>query len=335
MPRTFPLLLGLALWSPLALAFPPCPGSGVVVLPVSEVRPSSAAPAWATFHYAFHGHAGVTGALDAGAHLIAGKCREDDVLPVPEQNASDGHVGIPGRFAPSAGFGVVYLPDAEALQAARGTVEHTLRFSLSAEAALPIGEWVDVAQLQFAPSGAAAGPVAAVYRLRHRRHALGGTLQVIEHHATPSQTRPPLVDRIVAEVSTLPGVRTQVALRWRQAFHAESADPCGPGVVPACETFPVEPPPTLLSVMRPGTAALAVPATTEAAVAASSVPVSLFVPRVTLDVLGPGDQRLYHAQLDGLRAELALMGLLDYSVSKAMPQVDRIGAMRLEARRLP
>ena len=330
--RTLPLLLGLALWSPLAFAFPPCPGSGVVVLPVGEARPPSTAPAWATFHYAFHGHASVTDALDAGAHLIAGKCREDDVLPVPVEHTSDGHVGIPGRFAPSAGFGVVYLPDADALKAAGGTVEHTLRFSLSAEAVLPVGEWVDIAQLQFVPSGAGAGPVAAVYRLRHRRHALGGTLQVIEHHAAPAATRPPLVDRLVAEVATLPGVRTDVALRWRQAFHADPADPCGPHVVPACETLPVEPP-ALQSVMRSDTETSASP--TNADAVAYEEPVSFFVPRVTLDVLGPGDRRLHHAQLDGLHAELALMGLLDYSVSRAIPQVDRIGAMRLEARRLP
>lgn len=289
----------------------------------------SSSSGWATVRYALLGDSKVIAAIDAGEIINAGKCRDTDILPVPTGNSSSGQVGLQPEYPDSGGFGVLSLPPPEELVDAGGEVEYLLRFAPFPVAADVVaeGEWLDIVQLQFSSlHWATAGEPGAVYRMRYRRIAGGGSvLQVIEVRAPPYPSKAAVLEHVVAELPLSRTGATPVALRWRQyAFQvADAYDPCGGQWAGGCEGFPVEPPDPVetYAARATGVGAMDIESSLPAA--------GGFSTHAELQVLGPGDAVLFSTTLDAHWAELLLMGLIDYRVTKPSPAAATIGGLSL------
>lgn len=224
--RVLPLVL-LAVWSPMALAFPPCPIEPVDLDPFgpegAEGGVSTTAP-WFRGYYALVGDPAIVAAI-APAHREpkSGKCRDRDSLPVPADHWHSGNVGLSPSYAPRSGFGIVALPDI-------GTLHHdlklvyTLEFHVDNDPLASAGDWFDVAELRFHWQAETTKPgdeVSAVYRVR-KRQGKGGMPMIEIIEARPGQysigLQPPApVQRLVATLPMDVGKpNTRVLLRWGQ-----------------------------------------------------------------------------------------------------------------------
>ncbi len=228
MPRriVLPLLL-IAAWSPLALAFPPCPLEPVDLDPFGpEVVDGSlrTTASWFQGYYALVGDPEVV-ALIAPAHHAptTGKCRDRDALPVPADHSDPGSIGLSPSYAPRSGFGIVALPDLRTLRHDLKLV-YTLEFHVDNDPLAAIGDWFDVAELRFHWQAEATKPedeVSAVYRVRKRQDRVGTpTVEIIEVRSEQYGIglRPPApVQRTVAAFPMEAGKpNTRVLLRWGQ-----------------------------------------------------------------------------------------------------------------------
>lgn len=277
--RFFPLAL-LLLWSPAALAFPPCPTGPVELLPLDGAgRGSSTTEPWFQVGYAMVGNHDIIDGLRAVPDERS-KCR--DQLSVPQANASGGAIQLSPAYAPSAGFGVLALPELAVLANDRLHLQYRLDFKIDNAPLARTGDWIDVTQLEFAHDRKQAGKLSAVYRVRKiQRYKDLTTLQVIESRAddAPPGTKPALVDRVIAEVSLMgDSDKTAIALRWTQlAQTATDAEPVAPILMYSVDS--------VLEVLGPGK-----------------------------EAVGPADYVLYATSLPRQWADALSMGLLDYNV---------------------
>jgi hypothetical protein len=212
--RFFPLALLFA-WAPTALAFPPCPIAPVDLDPLGQR--SGTVEAWFQASYELFGNPNVIGQLK-NTNSPRSKCR--DRLPVPDTNASPGAILLTPSFAPLSGFGVISLPEMPAVAEDRLSLQYRLDFTVDNALLANTGDWIDVAQLEFAHDRKQAGSVSAVYRVRKIQYGKGpARLEVIESRMgiAPPNTEPHLPDRIVAEIPLEVATgKTAIALRWTQ-----------------------------------------------------------------------------------------------------------------------
>lgn len=226
-----PLLL-LAAWSPLALAFPPCPQQPVRLNGVSSIVPD---PAPNRFQAWFE-LIGDDAVLDALAPELrhhgglpgTGNCRDDEDIRLPGPNAAATPVGLPAALGPRAGYGLIALPD---LRTEPAGYSATWRYEFSVDdVSLPAPHnWVDVVALSFDRSRPAPGEVqpATVYRVRVLRPAAGPQLlQVIEVRGPRSVGlfEVGVYEQVVAAIPLNGGgSSTPVALRWTQTVRSVPA----------------------------------------------------------------------------------------------------------------
>lgn len=334
MRRVLPLLLSLALLPHAALAsYPPCPADDAPpeLQPIDGPKAEPGPRAWSVVRYAFAGDPNVVSVLSANPPGRL-KCDDNDILPISEPHDSDADAdwSVSAQFAPKSGFVVLSLPSREALRDAAAKVEHTLRFEVGAVQWLKAGEWLDIAELRFAPNTDTSGQElpSAVYRVRRHQGQSGGLLEVID--GTKLEAR----GRVLASIALPPDVSTPVALRWRQAVAPASHGFCSEGDVIGCETLSGDSSPMQRRLQNDRSAGTVDLATTKFG-ADGSRTLSRPVTNALLEVLGPGDTVLNSAKLDAHHAEFLLMGVLDYRVSKTMQQADWIGKARLGVRLLP
>lgn len=225
-------LLLLAAWSPLALAFPPCPREPVQITGSSSPPP---APVPERFR-AWFDLVGDSAVLDALAPDLrpphagrpgTGNCRGGEDIRLPGPHSAAANVGLPAALGPRAGFGLIALPD---LRTEPAGYAATWRYEFTVgDVPLPAPHnWVDVVALSFDWSGAAPGEglPATVYRVRVLRPAAGPQLlQVIEvsgdsdsgHHERAG------AEQVVAIVPLNVGSGAQLALRWSQVVRSVPA----------------------------------------------------------------------------------------------------------------
>jgi hypothetical protein len=225
----------IAAWSPAALAFPPCPLEPVDLGPlnpgpldlgdIGESGATSAATApWFRGVYALVGDPAIVHAIQPFNHRpTTGKCRDRDVLPVPENHSDTGSFGLSPSYAPRSGFGIVALPDMRKVEQ-NITVIYTLEFKVDNDPLASIGDWFDVAELRFqwqAGTHKSGKEVSAVYRVR-KRHGSNGTsmIEIIEARTSPMWIGPQPPDGTQRMVAAFPmedgKPSTRVLLRWGQ-----------------------------------------------------------------------------------------------------------------------
>jgi hypothetical protein len=212
--RFLPSLLILA-WAPVALAFPPCPGPELQLLPLGS--PAAATELWFQAEYVMSGNEDIIDQLKNPSHQRS-KCK--DRLPVPDANSSDGTIRLSPAYAALGGFGIISLPELPFVANDNLHLQYTLHFTVDNALFANTGDWIDLTQLAFAHDTEQINPLSAMYRVRKIQRGKGpATLEVIESRADigPPYTKPPLSDRIVA-VIPLTGEedRTAIALRWTQ-----------------------------------------------------------------------------------------------------------------------
>jgi hypothetical protein len=229
--RFFPLVLML-IWVPAALAYPPCkPGVTHLNLWAPGQTPPPGGPApWFNASYEIFGDPNIVSTLRAG------KCQ--DQMPVPGNHASTGALGLGASFLPMAA-GIVSLPVVPTIAVDGLNLQYTLNFNLYNEPLLNTGDWMDVAQLDFAPDRRPAATgwlVSSVYRIRKIQRKAGTMAQVIESRVDVSAnyaTKSVLVESVVAEIP-LTGASglTWITLRWTQhaqvPIEAEPSVPTAP-----------------------------------------------------------------------------------------------------------
>ena len=212
--RFLPLVLMFA-WAPAVLAFPPCPADDAQISPLGS--PPGATERWFQAEYVMWGNQGIIGAL---RNPLAPKSKCKDRVPVPQVNISSGAIELSPSFAPSAGFGIVSLPELPAVAMNHLRLQYRLDFMIDNAALARTGDWIDVAQLEFAHDRKQVGKLSGVYRVRKIQRGEGpATVEVIESHAPVggAYTKPPLVDRVVAVIPLVgDNDKTAIALRWTQ-----------------------------------------------------------------------------------------------------------------------
>ncbi len=212
--RFLPLVLMFA-WAPAALAFPPCPRAPIQQRPLSQsVSAFGDTPAW--FQVSFY----TQGAPYIVHELNVGKCR--DRIAVPASNASNGIIALNPGLSPINGYGTVTLPEFPTIAVNGLNIPYRLDFTVDNAPLLNAGDWMDVAELDFAPDrGLTTGgwPLSSVYRVRKLQRRSATIVQVIESRATDDTSKPgpEPVERVVAEIPlTGTGGATPIALRWTQ-----------------------------------------------------------------------------------------------------------------------
>jgi hypothetical protein len=226
-----PLLL-LAAWSPLALAFPPCPREPIRVDGISNPPP---VPAQHRFQ-AWFDLIGDGAVLDALAPELrqphgglpgTGNCRGGEDIRLPGPHTAMPTVGLPAALGPRAGYGLIALPDPRTEPAGYAA---TWRYAFTVDdVPLPSPHnWVDVVALSFDWSGAVPGEVqpATVYRVRVLRPAAGPQLlQVIEIRGARETGHYENLgsEQVVATIPLHGGSGTPVALRWSQVVRSAPA----------------------------------------------------------------------------------------------------------------
>jgi hypothetical protein len=309
-------LVLLALWSPAALAFPPCPLEPVDLDPFGpesvEDNASMTAP-WFQGYYALVGDPAIVATI-APSHREpkSGKCRDRDALPVPADHSDPGDVGLSPRYAPRSGFGIVALPDLNTLKRDLKLV-YTLEFRVDNSPLTALGDWFDVAELRFQWQAETTKPgheVSAVYRVR-KRQGKGGLSMIEIIEARPGQYSigllpPAPVQRTVAAFPMEAGKpNTRVLLRWGQV-RSFAGEP----------EFGLPPPEGASGYMAD---------TTDPS---SSVD-------AWLDVIDPQDRVVDSIALPGQWANELAMGLLNYNTDKSAAYAQRDGfvleGMRISA----
>lgn len=212
--RFLPSALILA-WAPMALAFPPCPGPELQLLPLGS--PAAATELWFQAEYVMWGNEDI---IDQVKNPTAPRSKCKDRLPVPDANNSDGTIQLSPAYADLGGFGIISLPELPFVANNHLHLQYTLHFTVDNALLANTGDWIDLAQLEFAHDREQANPLSAVYRVRKIQRGKGpATLEVIESRADigPPYTKPPLSDRVVAQIP-LAGEedQTTIALRWTQ-----------------------------------------------------------------------------------------------------------------------
>lgn len=275
--RFLPLALMLA-WAPATLAFPPCPGPDVSLSPLGS--PPGGTALWLKAEYVMWGNPDIIEQLRI-PYDPKSKCK--DRLPVPDANISDGSIELSLSYADLAGFGIISLPKLPDVAINHLHLEYRLDFKIANSTLANAGDWIDLAQLEFAHDRKQAGKLSAVYRVRKIQRGKGpATIEVIESRADigPPYTKPPLVDHVVAEIPLVgDNDETAIALRWTQL--AESPIQTGLESLTTME-YIVD---SILEVLGPGR-----------------------------ETAGPADSVLYSIPLPRQWADQLSMGLLDYNV---------------------
>jgi hypothetical protein len=214
--RFLPLVLMFA-WIPAAMAFPPCPRAPIQQTPQTQVAATSGMPAWFQVSYFMDGAPYIVN------ELRAGKCR--DRIPVPASNASNGIIAMTPNLSPINGVGTVVLPEFPTSAANGLHLPYRLDFTIDNAPLLNSGDWMDVAELNFARDRgltASGWPLSSVYRVRKVQRGSGPIVQVIESraHIEDDTGESVTTDSVVAEIPlTGAGGNTAIALRWTQ--HAQ------------------------------------------------------------------------------------------------------------------
>lgn len=272
----------LLAWAPAALAFPPCPGPELQLLPLGS--PAAATELWFQAEYVMWGNGDIIDQMK-NPNTPRSKCK--DRLPVPDANSSDGTIQLSPAYADLGGFGIIMLPELPFVATNHLNLQYTLGFTVDNALLAISGDWIDLTQLEFAHDREQANPLSAVYRVRKIQRGKGpATLEVIESRADigPPYTKPPLSDRVVAEIPLEDEAgQTAIALRWTQ--------------------FAQTPVPV-------------------ASISGAAAPTVIqYDIDSTLEVLGPGkaadglaDNVLYSTSLPRQWADRLSMGLLDYNI---------------------
>ncbi len=212
--RFFPLVLLFA-WAQAALAFPPCPRFPIQQSSQAEAAATPGTPAWFQVSYF------VDGAPYIVEELTAGKCR--DRIAVPTSNTSNGIIALDPKYSPLNGIGTVVLPEFPTSAVNGLNLPYRLDFTIDNAPLLNSGDWMDVAELDFAQDRgltARGWPLSSVYRVRKVQRGSVPIVQVIESRTRADTSKPGPVDSVVAEMPlTGVGGNTAIALRWTQ--HAE------------------------------------------------------------------------------------------------------------------
>jgi hypothetical protein len=211
--RFLPLVLMFA-WAPAALAgFPPCKPSSLEFFDLSAPppAPSGVAP-W------FQGGYVIDDLLGIIESARAGKCK--DRLPIPGPNASTGTMGLNPGLSPIRGYGILSLPVLPTIAINGLNLQYRYNFTIDNAPLLNTGDWMDVAQLDFAQDRGQGWPISSVYRVRKVQRGASAIVQVIEARAVNGGTNSTKVAPIVSVVAEIPltGVngKTAIALRWTQ-----------------------------------------------------------------------------------------------------------------------
>jgi hypothetical protein len=217
MKRFLPLVLMLA-WAPAALAYPPCKPSNspspLVIWDLSGSPPDI--DPWFQTGYALYGDSTVVNVLRAG------KCK--DRMPVQASNVSNSMMGLNPGLSPVHGFGALALPELPMIASGDLNLRYRLDLNIDNAPLLNVGDWVDVAQLDFAYDRgltSAGWPVSRVYRVRKIHRDMVSYVQVIEVRSalgSGSTEKPIPIVAVVAEIP-LTGAdgKTAIALRWTQS----------------------------------------------------------------------------------------------------------------------
>lgn len=218
--RFLSLVLMLA-WASPALAYPPCkPPTAQTLLEIWDLsgEQPNVAP-WFLTSYTMSGDQNIIN------ELRAGKCK--DRMPVWTSNVSNGVNGLNPGLSSINGFGALSLPELPTIAIDHLNLRYRLDFKIDNAPLLNDGDWMDVAQLDFAPDRgltSAGWPVSSVYRVRKIQRGIKTYVQVIEARAVndgDNTSKPPPVVSVVAEIAlTGANGKTPVALRWTQ--HAQA-----------------------------------------------------------------------------------------------------------------
>lgn len=212
--RFLSLALALA-WAPAALAFPPCPIQDVQLSPLGT--PPGATELWFHAEYSMWGNEDI---IDQVKNPTAPKSKCKDRLPVPDANTSYGTIQMSPGYANLGGFGIISLPELPFVANNHLHLQYTLHFTVDNALLVNTGDWIDLAQLEFAHDRKQASQLSAVYRVRKIQRGKGpATLEVIESRVDmgPPYTKPPLSDRVVAQIPLVGEEdQTAIALRWTQ-----------------------------------------------------------------------------------------------------------------------
>ena len=215
--RFIPLILMLA-WAPGAFAYPACKPSGSSS-PLTLWDPSesqSNVALWFLASYTMYGDQSIINEMKTG------KCK--DRMPVLAKNVSNGITGLNPGFSPINGFGVLSLPELPTIAIHGLNLRYRLDLKIDNAPLLNSGDWMDVAQLDFAPDRgltSAGWPASTVYRVRKIQRRMNTFVQVIEARDT---AKPASAVNVIAEIP-LNGTSgtTAIALRWTQRAQAPSA----------------------------------------------------------------------------------------------------------------
>lgn len=233
------LLCLLALASPAALAYPPCPVAPVVIRSEGTVAPAvgesgeagaatvTLAPSdtgdgdgspttdpWMRMQSYLVGPDDLTPMLDDDGSK-PGECnRVSSTLPLDLGNASDGTILMSPKYAPRSVLGLLELPDYAAVAPAGLQVTYTLWIEIDNWSLHAAGDWVDVAQIDVADAGKA--QLRSVLRLRKVRTGEGQRLQLIRSERGDDSTATDSRDRIVAQWDRPEESSYSFLLSWRQ-----------------------------------------------------------------------------------------------------------------------
>ncbi len=226
-------LLALALllvWVPHAHAFPPCPSAPLELEPLGNAHAPSRGSAWYRSDFTVLGNRSVLEMMAPPQIIDAGKCRPSDQPPAVishpglDSHRSSGAINLEPRYAPTGGFGVVFLPYLPSFTANQINVAYTLSFTIDNAPLANTGDWFDVTQLDFSPNIVAnqtvKHPRSSIYRLRkiQSNHGLA-TLTVIESRmrAADAAIGAQPEDKVVAVIPLVNSSEpTRIVLRWTQ-----------------------------------------------------------------------------------------------------------------------
>lgn len=208
----------------MALAFPPCPGPELQLLPLGS--PAAATELWFQAEYVMWGNEDI---IHQVKNPTAPRSKCKDRLPVPDANNSDGTIQLSPAYADLGGFGIISLPELPFVANNHLHLQYTLHLPSTTHCS-PIPATGSIwRSWNSRTDREQANPLSAVYRVRKIQRGKGpATLEVIESRADigPPYTKPPLSDRVVAQIP-LAGEedQTTIALRWTR-IRADT-DRCG------------------------------------------------------------------------------------------------------------
>jgi hypothetical protein len=222
------LLCLLALASPAALAYPPCPVAPVVIQnATSTVAPSGVEG----------GDAGIEGPgpgtdpwMRIASYLVGpedlipmldddgskpGECnRVSSSLPLDKKNASDGAILMSPKYAPRSVLGLLELPDYAAVAPAGLQVTYALWVEIDNWPLSAAGDWVDVVQIEVADAGKP--QLSGILRLRKVRGREGQRLLLIHSQRGDDTLVTDSRDRILAQWDQPDESSYSFNLSWRQ-----------------------------------------------------------------------------------------------------------------------